>query len=227
MMHEVVFLNEKNVLPEKYEQIPLEKTSGISTMEQVTTWLETAYTSTKLDNTITGKVRFGDDSRIDIKGKGTISFSDMNGDSRKMTEVYFILDLKSNIISLVKATEAGCDIRMRGEKLTMHDQQGKLLVTAKRSKNRLYKVCMGIKNVPCLYLNAEKESSRWHACLGHINHETLRSMIQKEIVLGIPSIEIEKQVCGSCLLGKQARRMFPKATSYRAEKALELFHGDP
>lgn len=56
------------------------------------------------DKTISGKVRFGDDSRIDIKGKGTITFTDMNGDSRKMTDVYWIPDLKSNIISLGQAT---------------------------------------------------------------------------------------------------------------------------
>lgn len=58
----------------------------------------------KLDNTVTGKVLFGDDSRIDIKGKGTISFIDMNADSRKMTDVYFIPYLRSNIISLGQAT---------------------------------------------------------------------------------------------------------------------------
>ena len=58
----------------------------------------------------------------------------MNGDSRKMTDVYFISELKSNIIILGQAREAGCDIRLSGELLTMHDQTGKLLFTAKRSK---------------------------------------------------------------------------------------------
>lgn len=51
-------------------------------------------------------------------------------------------------------------------------------------------------------------------------------MIQKELVLGIPDINIEREVCGSCLLGKQARQSFPKASTYRASKALELLHGD-
>ena len=32
-----------------------------------------------LDETITGKVRFGDDSRIDIKGKGPICFAQEMG----------------------------------------------------------------------------------------------------------------------------------------------------
>lgn len=46
-----------------------------------------------------GKVRFGDDFRIDIKGKGIIFFIDMNGEVRKMNDVYFIFDLRRNIIS--------------------------------------------------------------------------------------------------------------------------------
>lgn len=145
-MHEVVFLNEKNVLPEKYETGNNGEVWYLDNGASNHMTGDRRYFS-KLDSTITGKVRFGDDSRIDIKGKGTIAFTDMKVNSRKMTDVYFIPDLKSNIISLGQATEAGCDIRLRGEQLTMHDQQGKLLVTAKRSRNRLYKVHMGIKTV--------------------------------------------------------------------------------
>lgn len=102
------------------------------------------YFST-IDNSITGKVCFGDDSRIDIKGKGTIEFTDRNGEPRKITDVYYIPDLKSNTISLGQATESGCDVRMKGEDLIMHDREGKLIAKAVRSKNRLYKVRMGLK----------------------------------------------------------------------------------
>ena len=226
MMHEVVFLNEKNVLPEKYET---------GTKGENIWYLDNGASNhmtgdrryfSKIDNTITGKVRFGYDSRIDIKGKGTIAFTDMNGDARKMTDVYFIPDLKSNIITLGQATEAGCDIRLRGEELTMHDQHGKLLVKEKRSRNRLYKVYMGIWSNARLYLSSSTETNRWHSRLGHINLESLKGMIQKELVLGLTNITIEKEVCGSCFLGKQARHPFPKATTYRAVEVLELLHGD-
>lgn len=143
-----------------------------------------------------------------------------------MMDVYYIPELKSNIISLGQATEACCDIRLKGEQLIMHDQRGKLIVSAKRSKNRLYKVSMGFKRAPCLLLTTGDESNKWHARLGHVNFETICMMIQKEIVLGVPNISIEREVCSSCLLGKQARQPFPKATTYRANKTLELLHGD-
>ena len=225
MIHETVFLNEKNVMPEKYETNTGEE---IWYLDNGASNHMTGYKRyfSSVNTSITGKVRFGDDSRIDIKGKGTISFIDMNGESSKMNDVYYIPDLRSNIISLGQATEDGCDIRMRGDQPTMHDQNGKLLVTANRSRNRLYKVCMSLTPDACLSLTESKESSRWHARLGHINLETMRSMIQREVVLGIPKLSIEREVCGSCLKGKQARQVFPQATQYRASKRLQLIHGD-
>ncbi|XP_023636039.1 uncharacterized protein LOC111829954 [Capsella rubella] len=104
MVHEVVYLNEKNCLPSNYD----------TTMNNEYIWyLDNGASNhmtgdrryfTKLDNMIAGKVRFGDDSRIDIKGKGSIAFIDMNGEPRTMPNVYYISDLRSNIISLGQAT---------------------------------------------------------------------------------------------------------------------------
>ena len=132
MMHEVVYLNEKNCNPEKYETHT--DTADIWYLDNGASKHMTGdqrYFSV-LDNTVAGKVSFGDDSKIDIKGKGIISFTDMNGEARRMNDVYFIPDLQSNIISLGQATKSGCDIRLKDDCLTMSDQQGKLLVTAKR-----------------------------------------------------------------------------------------------
>lgn len=160
MMHEVVYLNEKNCIPSKYEK---------NTGEENLWYLDNGASNhmsgdrryfSKIDDSITGKVRFGDDSCIDIKGKGSISFIDMNSEPRTMNEVYFIPDLKSNIISLGQATESGCDIRMKGDCLTMHDQKGKLLVKTNRARNRLYKVHMGIRDTACLHLTTMSESSK-------------------------------------------------------------------
>lgn len=54
----------------------------------------------------------------------------------------------------------------------------------------------------------------------------MRSTIGRDLVDGIPKIKIEDQTCASCLVGKQTRQPFPKSTSYRATKVLELVHGD-
>ena len=108
----------------------------------------------------------------------------------------------------------------------MHDQHGRLLVKANRSKNRLYKVWMGIKDSSQLHLSEISESNRWHARLEHVNTATMRIMIQKELVSGVSNVNVIKDVCSSCLLGKHTRKMFPQATTYRATRPLELIHGD-
>ena len=224
MMQEVVYLNEKNVNPKEFE---ISK-DNIWYLDNGASNHMTGHRKyfNRIDESITGKVRFGDDSRIDIKGKGSILFCTKDGGKKILSDVYYIPDLKSNIISLGQATEAGCDVRMRDEHLTLRDKDGKLITKAKRSPNRLYKVIIDVITERCLQLSVSSESARWHARLGHIGRESMRSMISKELVLGIPKIEIEKDTCSSCLLGKQARHPFPQATSFRSTRALELIHGD-
>lgn len=53
-----------------------------------------------LDDTVIGLVRFGDDSRIDIKGRGTVRFILKDGKKKVLNNVYYIPGVRSNIISL-------------------------------------------------------------------------------------------------------------------------------
>ena len=115
---------------------------------------------------------------------------------------------------------------MRKDYLTLLDRDGNLLVKAIRSKNRLYKVTMEVDNTRCLQVERDDDSAVWHARLGHVNRDTMRSMMNKEVVTGIPNLSIENETCASCLRGKQTRKSFPKATAYRASHVLELIQGD-
>lgn len=226
MVHEVVYLNEKNVTPNIFEtNLDVENVWYLDNGASNHMTGNLSYFES-LDKNITGKVRFGDDSRIDIKGKGSITFIAKNGERRSLPDVYYIPELRSNIVSLGQATEAGCDVRMREDYLTLFDRNGKLLVKAKRSRNRLYKVIMEVETSKCLQLVVSSDSKLWHARLGHIGVDTMKGMMKNEVVAGLPNIDIEKETCGSCLLGKQVRQSFPQATSFRATNILELVHGD-
>ncbi|KAG7557809.1 Zinc finger CCHC-type [Arabidopsis suecica] len=158
MMHEVVYLNEKNVMPNTFEtNSDVENVWYLDNGGSNHMTGNLSYFS-KIDQTITGKVRFGDDSRIDIKGKDSITFIAKNGERRALPDVYYIPDLRSNIVSLGQATEAGCDVRIREDYLTLFERDGKLLVKAKRSRNRLYKVIMEVESSKCLQLVVSSES---------------------------------------------------------------------
>ena len=160
LMHEVVYLNENNVKPKEFE----------SGMDGDMIWYldngaSNHMTGNKnyfktIDETITEKVRFGDDSRIDIKGKGNILFISQDGEVKLLADVYFIPDLKSNIISLGQATESGCEVRMKEDILTLHDNDGISITSARRAKSRLYKVLMESVDTKCLQIFIKDESAR-------------------------------------------------------------------
>jgi hypothetical protein len=53
-----------------------------------------------LDESITGSVRFGDNSIVDICGRGTVVIAVRGDEHQALTGVYFIPRLKTSIVSL-------------------------------------------------------------------------------------------------------------------------------
>lgn len=95
-----------------------------------------------LNEDVTGQVRFGDGSTMDIKGKGTIGFKCKNGEELVLHEVYFIPHLCNNIISLGQLSENENKVILKGMFLWVYDSQGRLVRKVKRSTNRLYKIIL-------------------------------------------------------------------------------------
>ena len=54
----------------------------------------------ELDDDVTDMMKFGDGSRVAIRGRGTIIFRCQNGEHRKLTNVYYIPQLRSSFISI-------------------------------------------------------------------------------------------------------------------------------
>ena len=147
MMHEVVYLNEQKVKPSTFEAE--QDTNNIWYLDNGASnhMSGNRMFFTSLDEGITGNVRFGDDSRIDIKGRGSIRFIFNDGEKKILRDVYYIPGLRSNIISLGQATEAGCEVRMKNKELYLLDRMGHLMVKTTRSPNRLYKVILAADTV--------------------------------------------------------------------------------
>lgn len=112
MMHKLIFLNKKNMNPQDFETNLVGENTWYLDNGASNHMTRNRNYFQNIDETITGKVRFGDDSCIDIKGKGSVLFISGNGENIILAYVYYIPDLRSNIISLGQATESGCDVRM-------------------------------------------------------------------------------------------------------------------
>jgi hypothetical protein len=70
----------------------------------------TRSTLTQLDETVHGTVRFGDGSSVKIQGMGSVVMQDRNHGHKVLTEVYYIPELKSNIVSLGQLEEKGLNL---------------------------------------------------------------------------------------------------------------------
>jgi hypothetical protein len=164
---------------------------------------------TDLDTSITGSVKFGDGSMVDICGQGTVLFIAKSGEHRAITGVYYIPRLNTHIISLGQFDENGCQVLIEDGLLRVRDRQRKLLVKVKREANRMYKLHARVAQPVCLAVHTGVDSAwTWHARFGHLNFDSLRRLAKGDMVRGLPLVEHVNQLCDACLAGKQRRASF-------------------
>jgi transposase InsO family protein len=180
----------------------------------------------ELDTVVTGTVRFGDGSVVDIKGKGAILFALKSGEHRRLDGVYYIPRLMTNIVSLEQMDEEGLKVIIEEGVLRLFNLQRRLLAKVYRSPSQLYLLDMNIAASVCLTARVGDVAWRWHERYSHLNFQALRKLEREEMVCGLPSIDRVDQVCEDCILAKQKRAPFPQAAKYRAQEELELVHGD-
>jgi hypothetical protein len=164
-----------------------------------------------IDTTIGGKVHFGDGSEVEIHGRGSILFQGNAGDQWLLSDVYFIPKLKSNLISLGQLTEIGYRIEMDENLIEVTEKSTmRTIMRVQRFGNRLYKIELKAVEPVSFLAKVDDQSWLWHGRLGHVNFESIKMLVEKEMAGGLPLIKHPDQVCHSCLAAKQTRTSFPK-----------------
>ena len=179
----------------------------------------------ELDESVSGNiVAFGEESKVAVKGRGNILIQMKNGKHQFISNVYYVLNMKSNILSLGKLLEKGYDIRLKDNNLSIRDSRSNFIAKVSMSRNRMF--ILNIQNdvAKCLKTCYKDTTWLWPLRFGHLNFGGLQLLSKKEMVRGLPSISHPNQVCKGCLLGKQFKKSFPKESSSRAQKSLELIH---
>ncbi|PKU61775.1 Retrovirus-related Pol polyprotein from transposon TNT 1-94 [Dendrobium catenatum] len=173
-----------------------------------------------------GHVSFGDASKIQVKGQGTISYMQKDGAKGLIENVYFVPDLKSNILSMGQLMEKGYSVFMKDEVLQLKDKKGRLVTQINMAKNRMYKINLVYVLEKCLQVDVEDKASLWHLRFGHLHYGGLHKLLKKKMVYGLPEVDYTNKLCEDCIFGKHARNSFQKKEEYRASSILELVHTD-
>jgi hypothetical protein len=163
----------------------------------------------EIDLKVHDTVHFGDGSVANIEERGTILLKCKSGGHKALTGAYYILRLMANIISLGKLEEAGYKIVLHGGFLQLWDRTRTLVAKVRRARNCLYMLYLDVDQPMCLVAQGTSTTWRWHARYGHLNFDSLRRLVEGEIVNGLEQIDHVDQVRDSCLVGKQKRATFP------------------
>ena len=106
-----------------------------------------------------GHVSFGDASNVEVKGRGTIHFLQKDGVMGSIQDVYYVPDLKTNILSMGQLTEKGYSIFLKDRLLHQKDKQGRLVARVEIGRNHMYKLNLRSIREKCLRVDVEDKAS--------------------------------------------------------------------
>jgi transposase InsO family protein len=180
----------------------------------------------ELDTGVYNTMCFGDGSVVRIEGCGTIIFGSRSGEHHVFTGIYYILRLKTSILSVGQLDELNYEVNINADIMHIKDADRRMLAQILRSQNRLYVLIANIAQPVCYMARTKDVAWRWHACMGHLGFQSLRKMVAEEWVRGLPKIEQVDQLCDGCLAGKHRRAPFPEQVEYKSTEGFELVHAD-
>jgi hypothetical protein len=102
-----------------------------------------------------GSVSFGDAFEMEVKGKENVKFLQKNERFRMIENVYFIPEMKSNILSVGQLMEKGFKIFMKNQTLHLKDIQGRQIARVEMRENRMFK--LNLRRIEEKYLKVNKK----------------------------------------------------------------------
>ena len=180
-----------------------------------------------LDEEFRQSVKLGNNSKMAVLGKGNIRMQ-IAGVIQVITDVFYIPELKNNLLSIGQLQERGVAILIQhGLCKLYHPKKGLIMQTA-MSANRMFILLARImpKAPTCFQTTLEDNTHLWHCRYGHLSFKGLRTLQYKQMVRGLPQLKAPSKICTDCTVGKQHRDAIPKRSLWRASQRLQLVHAD-
>ena len=102
-----------------------------------------------LDTSSRGTARFGDESKVEIHGVGSIIFEAKTGEHRVLHGVYYIPTLRNSIMSLGRF-DGGSKVLIEHGVLRIWDQRRRLIIKVRCGANHLYVLDINTAKPLCL-----------------------------------------------------------------------------
>ena len=133
-----------------------------------------------IDESYKGKITFGDLSQRSVEGRGKILTKLKNGEHKFITEVFYVPDIKNNILSLRQFLEKGFEVQMNDKNLKIFDESATLIASVKMTRNRMFPLDLNIYLSNCFMAEISNMMNLWNLRYGHLNCESLMLMEKKQ-----------------------------------------------
>ena len=172
-------------------------------------------------------VKLENNSKMVVLGKGNIRLQ-IAGVIKVITDVFYIPELKNNLLSIGQLQERGAAILIQNGACKVYHPEKGLIIQTIMSSNRMFMLLARVVlNAPtCLQTTLEENTHLWHCRYGHLSFKGLRTLQQKNMVKGLPQPNVSSNVCTNCMVGKQHKDAIPKKSLWRAAQRLQLVHSD-
>jgi len=181
----------------------------------------------QFDNNFREQVKLGNNTSLNVQGKGNIRM-EINGIIQVITDVFFVPDLKNNLLSIGQMQEKGLAVIIQHIRCNIYHSEKGLIMETDMTCNRMFVVhgrCPS-KEEACFSSVTTDQTHLWHCRYGHLSWNGLKVIQQKNLVKGLPQLQAPSKICEDYLIGKQHRDPFPKEISWRASGILQLIHAD-
>ncbi|KAK0582032.1 hypothetical protein LWI29_020660 [Acer saccharum] len=139
-----------------------------------------------------GNVTFGDGSKRNVVGKGTIFVPGLPS----LSNALFVDGLNANLISISHLSDEGYFVLFSKDYCSILKPDGQTLLKGMRSSDNCY--CLEA-SIVSNHVSMDEQIELWHERLGHMNFRDLRTLGKFNCVRGLPKLGKKANgVCGPC-----------------------------
>ncbi|KAG7563872.1 Integrase catalytic core [Arabidopsis suecica] len=179
---------------------------------------------TRLDKSIQVPIKVGNGEIVMTAGKGDITVCTSFG-KKVIRNVFLVPGLEKNLLSVSQIISIGYSVLFEKKCCTILDPMGKKIMEI-QMVNKSFPITWNSSQESALVTREEDVMELWHRRLGHVGNSRMEQMQNKKMVDGLPKFHVNKEICGVCKLGKQAREAFPKESQTKTKEKLEIVHTD-
>ena len=149
----------------------------------------------RVDEVVKLNITLSDGRTQEIAGKRTIAVKAKNDFTKYIQDVLYVPDVAQNLLGVGQSIQKGYIVTFDNDKCIIVDEDKKQLIASiVMTKSRLIPFRMS-KEQKVALSSVMDNMTLWHHKYDHLNLKSLKVLKQRNMVIGLPTINADKNIC--------------------------------